>query len=227
MKTKIEFTKDKSINDMLKVHCVDCKKDTNHEVKASLDLRGSEDCGHGNSFDWYDVYQIIRCKGCDFVSFRKVHSNSEDLDAVPDGKGDWDQIYAEKEDFYPSPESRTQIKEYVMLPPLLQGIYHETIKAINSNSQILAGIGIRAIIEAVCKDQGTSGNLEKKINLLSDKGLLTKDGASILHQLRVLGNAAAHEVKPHSLGQLSVALDVIDHLLVGVYVLPIKAKETL
>jgi hypothetical protein len=55
---------------------------------------------------------------------------------------------------------------------------------------------------------------------------LTKDGADILHKLRTLGNDAAHEVKPHSLQELGLAFDVVDYLLLGVFILPVNAKKT-
>jgi hypothetical protein len=41
-----------------------------------------------------------------------------------------------------------------------------------------------------------------------------------LHKIRTLGNAAAHEVKPHTEKQLRLAMDVIEHLLTDVYILP-------
>ena len=56
-------------------------------------------------------------------------------------------------------------------------------------------------------------------------GVLTKDGAEILHSLRILGNIAAHEVTPHSDDQLAVAMNVVEHLLNGVYILPKAASH--
>jgi len=56
-------------------------------------------------------------------------------------------------------------------------------------------------------------------------GVLTKDGADILHSLRNMGNDAAHEVKPHSEVELNVAFDVVENLLENVYLLPQKAKK--
>jgi hypothetical protein len=89
----------------------------------------------------------------------------------------------------------------------------------------LAGIGIRAIVETVCKDKESSGrNLASKIDDLVTQGVLTRDGANILHKLRTLGNESAHEVTPHDNVQLGLALDVVDHLLTGVYILPHHAR---
>jgi hypothetical protein len=55
-------------------------------------------------------------------------------------------------------------------------------------------------------------------------GILTTDSADILHELRFLGNEAAHEVKPHSEDTLKMAMDVAEHLLKTVYVLPQQAS---
>lgn len=79
----------------------------------------------------------------------------------------------------------------------------------------------------VCKDKNAAGgDLFAKINSLVVLGVLTKDGANILHKLRTLGNNAAHEVKPHTPKELGLAFDVVDHLLLGVYILPEHAKQT-
>jgi hypothetical protein len=56
-------------------------------------------------------------------------------------------------------------------------------------------------------------------------GVLTNDGATILHSLRNMGNDAAHEVKPHREEELKVAFDVVENLLESVYLLPLKAKK--
>jgi len=135
--------------------------------------------------------------------------------------------YSIYEDIFPNPEEgRVSVEDANLLPPNLKRIYDETLKSLNSNQPVLTGIGIRAIVETVCKDKIAVGtDLFCKINGLVAQGVLTKDGAGILHKLRTLGNEAAHEVKPHDNVQLGLAFDVIDHLLQGVYILPIHAKE--
>lgn len=55
--------------------------------------------------------------------------------------------------------------------------------------------------------------------------MLTQSGALIVHQIRALGNKAAHEVVAHSTEELQLALDVIDNLLQAVYVLPQRASN--
>ena len=68
-------------------------------------------------------------------------------------------------------------------------------------------------------------DLEQKIDNLLEAGILTKSGAEILHGLRILGNVSAHEVKPQSETTLGIAMDVIEHLLSDVYILPKQSEK--
>jgi len=43
--------------------------------------------------------------------------------------------------------------------------------------------------------------------------------------MRILGNEAAHEVKPHSEETLNLAMDVVEHMLNDVYILPASTSK--
>jgi hypothetical protein len=112
------------------------------------------------------------------------------------------------------------------LPSLIQVIYEETILAIENEQNVLAGIGVRALVETVCKDNEAAGdNLYQKIDSLREKAIVTPMGAEALHKLRVLGNSAAHEVKSHNRQQLYLALEIIEHMLDGTYIIPDKVQK--
>lgn len=203
--------------------CRECHRSTKHEIVTEATQRGSYSYGD-DEINWVIEYQVVRCMGCETLSFRRVSSN--DLDLVQVGPGEWG--HDEQEDLYPSPHERRQpLADVILLPDKIQRIYEETLTALNSRQEVLCGIGVRAIVETVCKDKNSAGNdLSKQINALVNQGVLTQDGADILHKLRTLGNKAAHEVKPHTPQELGLAFDVLDHLLLGVYILPIHAKQT-
>ncbi|MDO9624897.1 MAG: DUF4145 domain-containing protein [Pseudomonas sp.] len=221
---RIEIEKDKNINLKIDAPCRTCKRTTKHIILADIELKGRDETEDEFIYGWDDKYQTIQCQGCETISFLKSHMNSEDMYETNPERGEWE--YATHVDIYPNPEEgREPVTDHHLLPVKLVRIYTETLSALNSNNRVLAGIGIRAIVETVCKDKQASGkDLAKKINDLVAQGVLTKDGADILHKLRTLGNDAAHEVTPHSAVQLSLALDVIDHLLQGVYILPHHAN---
>ncbi len=213
----------KSVDSVLDVPCSECKRVNKHRVLASVDING-EDWFGDNSVQYWAEYQVILCQGCETTTFRSCSTNSEDWDFV-----DIDKVeHHETINLYPSRnEGRSPLKDAHILPLNVQRIYEESIKAMNNDQPVLAGIGIRAIVETICKDKQAPGSsLVQRINGLVTQGVLTQDGATILHQIRTLGNDAAHEVKPHKSDQLGLALDVCEHLLQGVYVLPHFAAKT-
>lgn len=215
----------KTAGNALDISCIECKRKTKHKVLASVDSEGEEHCGGSNFVTYGGHRQIVQCQGCETISFRIATWNSEDYD-VDEHTGST--VANESVTLFPSRnEGRVAVKDTYLLPETVQRIYGETISALNNGQRVLAGIGIRALVETICKDKNAPGaNLARKIDGLIGQGVLTADGAAILHKIRTLGNDAAHEVKPHKPEQLSLALDVCEHLLNGVYLLPHYAEKT-
>ena len=118
---------------------------------------------------------------------------------------------------------RPLLEDLSLIPHGIAEIYEETHLALSGQQPILTGIGLRAIVEAVCKTEGITGKLVNAINALETKGILTKSGVEILHHIRVLGNDAAHEVKANGQQELLAAFEVVEHLLRSIYVIPAKA----
>ena len=223
-KVKIDTKLNESKGQETEVPCMQCATRTHHVVMQSVEVSGHEDFGPDHWFAWDNTYQIIQCQGCKTISFRHTSSNSEDY--YPIGPDDW--TTAIVENLYPSRvEGRKALADAHLLPTKVGLIYNETQKALSDGLRVLTGIGLRAIIETVCKDKDAAGrNLNEKIDDLVTKGMLSRDGAAILHNLRTLGNRAAHEVEPHAQDQLSLAMDVAEHLLEGAYIFPEKARRT-
>jgi hypothetical protein len=206
----------KSVGTEILVPCIKCSGKTAHDVVASVDQSGyAEEV----EISWDQKHQIIRCKGCKTLSFRSEASNSEDYYQI--GENEWE--YDINEKLYPSRiEGMKDLgPDVVYLPSDLRRVYAETTQALNNDSPVLAGIGLRALVETVCKEKSAQGkDLYEKINDLAAKHVLTPSGAEILHKVRTLGNKAAHEVKPHTQRQLSLAMSVVEHMLKDVYILP-------
>lgn len=216
MSTKITLNKTK--DEIREVVCKNCDNATNHKVCSSVTSSwGNED------IQGVDEYEIIRCLGCDGISFRIASSNSEDFEV--DNEGNYS--YLESQEIYPNRlMGRVPLKDIYSLPDKVRSIYTETHAALCTRLQILAGVGIRALVEAVCSEEKARGrNLERKIDDLVKKEVLTKRNAGILHKTRLLGNVAAHEVKAPSSSELDVAFDIVENLLETVYIIPKKAER--
>jgi hypothetical protein len=90
----------------------------------------------------------------------------------------------------------------------------------------MAGGGLRAIVEAICKDRQVTGkNLETKIDELVKQGYLVKAQADLLHEERYIGNSALHEMKTPTKDDLEDGLKIVEGLMNTIYLLPFRAER--
>ncbi len=209
-----------SVGEEFLVPCVQCDNTTKHDVVASVDIK--EDFDNGDITEWTS-YQILRCRGCESHSFRSSKASTEDLfETAFGGPYQWvdDKVYP------PRVAGRRKLRNVMYLPPKVRRVYNETHTALSSDLPMLAGVGIRSLVEAVCQEREARGrDLKLKIEDLVKQGFLTQSGAEILQRLRLMGNEAVHEMKSHNTQALSTAFDVVEHLLLGVYILPEESEK--
>jgi hypothetical protein len=200
---------------IIQIDCTECNRTTSHDVRHTAKVGGSDD---DSGIHWGAEYQTVQCRGCGTISFAVSSWNSEDTDEQ--GQPITFEV------LYPSRTIRKPIENYYYLPTKVRGVYEETLTALSNKAPILAAIGIRAVVEAVCKDKGCAAhNLEQNIDLLVDKGHLAVDQADFLHLQRFMGNAAAHEIAAPEQAELRAALDIAENLLINLYVLPVLAQK--
>jgi hypothetical protein len=212
------YTLNGTVDQEINIPCVTCAGTPSHKVMASFDEAGSEGDRH-HSFDWQEYNQVVQCLGCKTISFRKASMNSEEYYQV--SEDDFEHAVSEK--LFPSRlVGRKGLGEDARyLPQTVSVIYDETLAALANQCPVLSGIGLRALIETICKEKNAVGkDLFSQIDSLQATHILTPNSATVLHKIRTLGNAAAHEVKPHSEKQLGLAMDIIEQLLREVYILP-------
>ena len=203
-----------------KFACATCGRETYHQV-----LAGAKEFHSGTDVDWWGEYWIIQCKGCKTPSFCLRSTNTEDVDYDEQGQG----FLLHTITLYPSRiAGRPQPAWLHEMPYSIRNIFGETHSALCNRQSILAGIGIRATVEAVCRHYGLNkGNLESKIDGLTTAGKVTADGAAILHSLRFMGNNAAHETKMHTVAELGTAFEVIESIIFNALILPRRTAKLL
>jgi hypothetical protein len=222
----IEIKENKSKGEIIRTHCNNCEKEMNHEILMDYYVSGivitdSEfDLTHGRidyTADYIDDYQIIKCSGCDTISYRSyIYFSEYQNDFDDDGT---------REERYPILIKRNE-KDFKYMPSTLIQIYEEIIITYNNNSFILCAAGIRAVLEGICKDKGiTDGNLIEKIKKLHEQGFVSKQHENILHKLRFLGNCAIHDLQTPTKKEIDAALDIIEHIIESVYEILGMAKK--
>jgi len=212
---------DKTVGETHKLPCGMCDLKTNHVTLKSVRNNWSDS---RYEMSGREEFEIVKCQGCDQISFRSTSSNSEDC-LTDNETGEL--IYPENERLYPNRiEGRKPLNDTHYLPFEIRNIYSETHGAMCSKLDTLAGAGIRIIIESICKEESAQGSdLKKKIDDLSTKGILTKQEAETLHSTRILGNRSVHEIVASSNEELDVAMDIVENLIKTVYIIPKKAEK--
>lgn len=202
------------------IACASCNAVTSHKILTAVSSKDESE--EGDIQVWED-YWTVQCQGCKHVSFCHESRCSEDLVLCADGS---EELRRTRKLYPPRVPGRPQMRRVYELPHPLLEIYKETHSAFCNGLPILAGIGLRAIVEAVCMQKSSTGkDLKQKIDSLVSLGLITPEGARILHSLRFMGNKAAHEVKKHTEAEIDAAFDVIEILLQAVYVSPKRAAK--
>ncbi len=215
----------------LQSFCLSCNRSTNQTVRKEFEVLYQENEGH-----WWDktIYQIIECGGCSETTFRKLYT-----DVAMQGPPEQEVYY--KVDLYPERDSNSlKAKPSRYVPSRISELYSETIATYNSNSPILCIAGIRAIIEAICKDRNIKGgnlhfrdgspkrkssSLPGKIYGLMEEGYLTEGNVEILLHLRFLGNEALHNLSRPSKEELKLAIEILDHVIDNIYVINRLGEE--
>lgn len=198
--------------------CRACDRDTRHDVLA--DHIESE---YDYRMDTH--YQIVECRGCGTKSFRKSIHWIEDAYQVDDNE------WVVPEDIFTYPrvlKGHQAVPDIHLVPSIVEAIYKESLEAITAKSNVLAGIGLRATIEAICNERNVTGkSLEQRIDKLAKAGLVSANDADRLHAIRFLGNDAAHEIQAADPKSLLIALRIIENLIVSLYILDSDADGAL
>lgn len=203
---------------VVRTDCRTCKSVTRNEILCEHIAETDPETYHEK-----DSWQIVRCLGCHTTGFR--HRNDDYEQVWEDSDGDVRHTITTI--VYPRlVRNHSGLKGTAWIPALIRKVYRQTLSAYSDTAYVLASIGLRATIEAVCNHLEISGsNLEKRIDQLYKTGNVSNSDKKRLHAIRFLGNDAAHEVKEPKESDLRVALEIVEHLLNSVFILEKKSKS--
>lgn len=198
-------------------YCPVCKQKTHHEI-----LGEGDNYAPNNEYYYKETCRVVKCCGCDHVSF--------DLEILEESNIEYnDQGYEELipvHTSYPIKENQIVPLRSWEIPPLIGKAYRESVEALNNGSLLLASIGFRATIEALCNEKGfDKGTLITKINKLREKGVITAADCERLHEARFMGNESAHQIQEPDREHILIVLEVVNNILNNLYVIDRKFKE--
>ena len=137
--------------------CANCNRETSHDVLTHINV--SDGCEDTQEQTW-DDFHTVQCGGCKTTSFCINSASSSDLEPDPH---DGSPRLVVTTNVYPRRiAGRARMRNLWPVPAGVRRVYIETHDAICNRQPVLAGIGTRAIVEAVCKEKNAAGgNLEK------------------------------------------------------------------
>lgn len=170
-----------------------------------------------------DTYRVVRCCGCENVSFNIESESSENIRLGEYGE---EEYYSEFKS-YPIDEGDVHPSNIYDMPLRVSNAFRESVIALNNKCYLLATIGFRTTVEAFCREQGINGSLVAMINEMNKKGLITNYDKTRLHILRQCGNDSTHEMTSLGHEQLLAAFEVIQNILNSNYTITQKFKKIL
>jgi len=127
--------------DRAKCVCNACGKPTHHDILFNEDTKALDPAS-------YEEYQVLRCRGCDAISFR--HSHRSPMHGLPLEDG----VFPAKEYIFPTRHLIRVPVDVHWLPPNVRRIYREMHLALRSCLRTLTAMGIRATIEPYAISKG-------------------------------------------------------------------------
>jgi hypothetical protein len=198
-------------------HCNKCCGERNHDVVAQYVEKFSEEGISGGS-----DYAVLRCRGCDEVSFQKSSWFSEDWDIDENGQ----QYNPIRIKSWPPPQKRSRPDWidgwFPTLPRELWELISEVYTARDHNLRVLATIGVRTVFDRSSQLLGVESTLRfaDKLEKLVDLELISKNDKRSLELLVQAGNAAAHRGWQPASADLDALINILEAFVQRAFVDP-------
>jgi hypothetical protein len=193
-----------------RANCNSCHGEKNHHVLHAVTINGSRHDPEWyrmtgeTSVDWSDTYTMVRCLGCDSVSFQHAHwfEPTQEWDITD----------------YPPPIRRGLPDWHESLPDEIQGLLSEVYHALAADSRRLALMGARTLVDMLMVSHvGAEGSFTSRLSALHTGGFIGERQKDVLSAALDAGNAAAHRGYRPSSSTLNAVMDIVENLLASTY----------
>lgn len=189
--------------------CNACQRWTKHSLLFKHNFKESVDV----KIFCKDVH-VWYCRGCEEVFYQTTFSSSEGIDE--NGNIILYPVYYPPRGFIKAP------KIFMSLPLALNSLYNEIVAIFNQSGFVLTSMGLRALLEGICKDKNITGNTLEK--LIDNMDFISASIKSNLHSIRFMGNDSAHELDSFSREEILIALEIMEDLMNYTYELDYKSS---
>ena len=191
--------------------CATCRRRTNHANIFSLERKWE----YYDDFDLEETttHSIRMCLGCEQIAYHRdnwFNMADDPLDT----------------EIFPIASILQDPLDSDSIPKDIVTVFNETIQALDNNQRILCGVGLRATIELLLKQQGFHmDKLHLSIERLRDSKILPLHQVDLLHRIKIIGNSSIHEFTSLTHSQLSLGIQITKNLIESFYVFPAEADN--
>ncbi|MCG2723006.1 MAG: DUF4145 domain-containing protein [Thermodesulfovibrionales bacterium] len=213
------------MNDIIKAHCNRCQGERNQEVLHSEEFSWEEKLDDGYPISGTDIYEMLKCCGCDSIILRHTEWFSGNMDS--EGK-----LYPVFH-FYPPAISRPEPPWLHELNTILDeekefiyDLMKEIYSSLHNNSRRVATMGIRALLEHIMINKvGDRGSFSKNIDALGAEGLISLSQEELLKTILEAGHATIHRAYSPTTEDLHTCMDIAESIVASIYIHPDKANK--
>lgn len=192
-----------------RAHCNRCGGTTNHDVLAS-ERNDYEDGTEDQTWDCFDAYEFLKCRGCDSIQMRRTSQH------IGDEKP--------RVTYFPPaisrrrPEWLVRFPTFLSLPMNLIGLLNEVYSAVQNGLRCVAAMGIRTILETTMRNKvGDQHSFKKLIDEFQKAGYLSIREAQTLDSTLEAGHAAAHRAWEPTDEDIAILLDITETVIQTTY----------
>lgn len=204
----------------LKAHCPTCDGERVCFVHGHHEQKWNWTDGY-HQVDGLSDHHILECRGCETVFYQCGKSNSEDWDVrTHPFTGEEEHYYPVTFETFPSVEKKPKkwpdwLMQQNRVEPRLSAILREMYTARDSESYILASVGLRTAFDRASELLGISpeDTFVSKITSLRDQGYIGQSEADALGVVADAGSAAAHRGWSPSEQEFDALLLALEHFL--------------
>lgn len=193
-------------------HCNACSHETEHYILKEHQQYDEE----GPNF----LHEFLKCCGCHRISMRITSPYSSNETKYPPAISRPIPSWATDYDIY------DLIDEKPPVPKTISALIVETYTAVQSGSNRLVAMGVRAVLDAIISEKlGDVGSFKAGLDGLLKAGYISSRQQMMIDSVLEAGHAAIHRGWFPSGRDIEILLDVLESLIETVYVHEGRAQE--
>ena len=208
-----------------KAYCNKCCDQRKHDLLHKEKVKWEDPIDAEMSVFGGDIYEMVKCRGCDAVAMRHQSWCDEEVDVHGDP------IVTTTS--YPPATFRKEPRWFSQLMTVLptddqtvHDLLKEVYSALRNRSLRLAVMGIRAILEHVMIDKvGDNRTFQKNLDEFEKQGFVSKAQRRVLEPVLEAGHATMHRAFRPSRNDLVALMDVTENIIESTYINELRAAK--